>query len=90
MHGAQHAGDELVNAVTLLHQWYKGRNPALVVAHISEMRENQFLKLLDLILQSHEVCDGLVTFVRVIDRLQADVLLVLESTCLLSACRPIL
>lgn len=80
MHGSEHAGDELVDTVALLNERYKGGDSALIVPHVAEVRENQLLELLDLVLQHHEVADGLVTLVGVVDGLQAQVLLVLEGT----------
>lgn len=80
MHGSKHAGDELVDTVTLLNERYQGGNSTLVVPHVAEVREDELLELLDLILQHHEVADGLVTLVGVVDGLQAQVLLVLKGT----------
>lgn len=44
------------------------------------MRENQLLERIDLILQVHEIVNRLITLVRIVDRLQTDILLVLEQT----------
>jgi hypothetical protein len=44
------------------------------------VREDQLLELLNLILQHHQVADGLVTFIGVVDSLQAQVLLILEGS----------
>ncbi|KAL1840656.1 hypothetical protein VTK73DRAFT_3704 [Phialemonium thermophilum] len=79
MHGAQHAGDKLVDAVALGDQGHQGRDAALVVAHAPEVREDELLELVDLVLQGHEVGDGLVALVGVVDGFQGDVLLVLEG-----------
>lgn len=80
MHCAQHASDELVNSVTLLDKRDKCRDATLVVSHIAEVREDQLLELFNLVLQNHKVADGLVTFVRVVDGLQAEILLVFEGS----------
>lgn len=45
------------------------------------MREDEFLEGIDLILQCHKVGDSLITLVGVVDRLQTNVFLVLESAC---------
>lgn len=79
MHGAKHARNELVYTVALMHKWYKGGYTAFVVADITEMGEYEFLELFDLVLQHHEICDSLVAFVRVVDRFETDVFLILES-----------
>lgn len=79
MHGAEHAGDELVDAVTLLHQRHESRYPALVVLATPEIGKDQLLECLDLVLQVHQVGNGLVTLIGVVDGFQTDVLLVLES-----------
>lgn len=78
MHGSEHAGDKLVDAVALLHKRYQGRNTALIVADVSEMGEDQFLKLFNLVLQDHEIGDGLVAFIRIVDCFQAEVLFVFK------------
>jgi hypothetical protein len=79
VHGPQHAGDELVDAVALLDKRDEGGDAALVVPDVSEVGEDELLELLNLVLQGHEVGDGLVPFVGVVDGLEADVLLVLEG-----------
>ena len=80
MHCTQHAGDEFVDTVALLDQGHKRSDPAFVVSNMSEVGEDQLLELLDLVLQRHEVRDSLVAFIGVVDGLQADILLVFEST----------
>jgi len=50
MHGAQHAGDELVDTIALLDQWNQGCYPALVVRAASEVREDELLEGVNLIL----------------------------------------
>lgn len=53
MHSSQHAGDEFVDAVALLNQRDQRGYPALVVTITAEMGEYQFLKLLNLVLETH-------------------------------------
>lgn len=60
MHGSQHASNELVDAVTLLDKGHQCRDTALIVGTGLEMREDQLLKSINLILQSHEIGDGLI------------------------------
>ena len=43
------------------------------------MREYQFLELLYPILEHHQVRNGLVAFIRIIDSLQADIFLIFEG-----------
>lgn len=80
MHSSQHARDKLVDAITLLNQRHKRRDAALVVTNVPEVRKDQLLKLLNLVLQSHQVGNRLVPLIRVVDRLQTDVLLILERS----------
>jgi len=63
VHCAQHASNELVNTVTLLHKWHQGRNTALIVRTGLEMREDQLLETVDLVLQGHEIGNSLITIV---------------------------
>jgi hypothetical protein len=98
VHGSQHAGDELVDTITLLHKRDQCRDSTFIVCAGLEIREDEFLEGIDLILQSHKIGDGLVTaqtstsiyfqshtdqysapFVRIIDRLQTNVLLILKQ-----------
>lgn len=79
MHSPQHTSNKLVNPITLLYKRYQRRNPTLVVRPGQEMRENQLLERIDLILQVHEIVNRLITLVRIIDRFQTDILLVLEQ-----------
>lgn len=78
MHRAEHACNELVDAIALLHKRYQGRYPALIVPTAPEMREDKLLELLDFVLQGHQIGYSLVSFVWVIDPLQTYVFLVLE------------
>lgn len=80
MHGAQHASNEFVNSIALLDQRHQGSDPTLVVSNVSEVRKDQFLELLYLVLQHHQIRDGLVSLVWVVDRFEAEIFLVLEST----------
>lgn len=61
MHCSQHARNELVNSITLLHQRYQRRDSALIVSARLEMRENELLKRIDLVLQSHKIGNGLIS-----------------------------
>jgi hypothetical protein len=81
MHSTQHASDEFVDAITLLDQGNQRSNAAFVVCAAAEVRENKLLEGIDLILQSHQVGNGLVSLVRVVDRLETDVFLILERSC---------
>ena len=60
MHRSQHACNKFVNAIAFLHQRYQRRDPTLIIVPIAEACENQFLESLNLILQSHQIGDGLV------------------------------
>lgn len=55
VHSTQHAGDELVDAITLLNQWRQGRYPALVVVAATKVRKDELLERVNLILQRHQV-----------------------------------
>ena len=66
VHGPQHACDKLVYSITLLDQRNKGRDTTLVAADVPEMRKDEFLKLLNLVLQVHQVRDCLVSDVQVV------------------------
>jgi hypothetical protein len=85
VHSAQHASDELVDAIALLDQGNQRSNAALVVCAAAEVREDQLLEGVDLVLQGHQVGDGLVSLVGVVDGLETDVLLILERSC---PCQP--
>jgi uncharacterized FAD-dependent dehydrogenase len=61
VHGAQHAGGELVNGITFLNQGHESSNPALVVGRGAEVGEHELLELVNLILQVHQVRNGLVS-----------------------------
>lgn len=80
MHGAQHASDKFVYSIALLDQWHQGRDPTLVVSDVSKVRKDQFLELLYLVLQHHQIRDGLVSLVWVVDRFEAEIFFILEST----------
>lgn len=60
MHGSQHAGNELVDAITLLHKWHQCRDSTFIVRAGLEVREDELLEGIDLILQTHQIADGLV------------------------------
>lgn len=55
VHGPKHACDELVNTITLLYKGYERRDAAFVVVGASEMGEDEFLELVYLVLQCHQV-----------------------------------
>lgn len=61
MHCSQHARNEFVDAVTFLHQGYQRRDSALVVGTTSKVGEDKLLESINLVLQSHEICDGLIS-----------------------------
>jgi hypothetical protein len=61
VHGAQHAGDELVNSITLLDQGHQTGDLALIVQPASKVSKNELLECLDLVLKIHKVGDGLVS-----------------------------
>lgn len=79
MHGPEHARDKLVDTITLGDERYQSRDAALVVSDAPEVGEDELLELVDLVLQVHQVGDGFVAFVGIINRLEADVFLVLEG-----------
>lgn len=79
VHSTQHAGNELIDTVALLDQRHQGRDATLVVTGTSEVGEDELLELLNLILQDHEIGDGLVAFVGVVDGLETQVFLVLKG-----------
>lgn len=60
MHGTEHARDEAVDAVGLLDERDEGGDAALVVGRAAEVGEDELLERVDLILERHEVRDGLV------------------------------
>lgn len=70
VHGSQHARNELVDAIALRDQRHQGTDPALVVGTTAEVRKDELLEAVDLVLQGHEIGDGLVAFVGIVDRLQ--------------------
>lgn len=60
MHSAQHAGDELVDTVTLLYEAHQSGYPALIVTSALKMREDEFLESIDLVLERHEIGDSFI------------------------------
>lgn len=78
MQRPQHARQELVDTITLLYQRDQRRNPALIVHARPEMRKDKLLKKIDLVLKVHHLGDGLVPLIGVVDRLERNVLLILE------------
>jgi hypothetical protein len=67
MHGAQHAGNKLVYAIALLHQGHQRSNSTLVVGAAPEVRENELLERIDLILKGHQVGDCFISLVWIVD-----------------------
>ena len=84
MHGPHHAGDEAVDAIAFLDLRDQGRDAALVVLAGAKVGKDELLEAVDLVLQVHEVRDGLVAFIRVVNAFEGDVFLVLEQAVELS------
>lgn len=61
MHSAHHASDETVNPPTLLNQRYEGGDSTFITGRVTEVRKDHLLEGVDLVLQPHEVGDGLVS-----------------------------
>lgn len=61
MHSSQHAGNELVNTITLLDQRHQRRDSALIVGTRLEVRKDKLLETVNLILQGHEIGNSLVS-----------------------------
>jgi len=80
MHSSQHASDELVDAVALLHEGNQCSDSAFIVGAASEVRKDELLERVDLILQRHQVRNRLVSLVGIVDRLETDILLIFESS----------
>lgn len=80
MEGAKHACNEFIYAITLMDEGNKSRDSAFVVTNVAKVRKDELLELLNLILQHHEICDGLVAFVGVIDGLETDVFFVFKCS----------
>jgi hypothetical protein len=94
MHSPKHRCDEFVNSIALLHKRYEGRNSALICT-TAEMGEDKLLERVDSVLEYHKIGDSLIPemisynlryvlnylpFIGIVDRLQADVFLVLKET----------
>lgn len=60
MHGAHHASDELVDTIAFLHEWHKRGDTTFVVGRTVEVSEYEFLERFYLILEIHQVGNGLV------------------------------
>ena len=60
MHRPQHARDELVYSIALLNEGNQCGDTAFIVSSASEMRKYQLLEAVNLILQCHQVRDGLI------------------------------
>lgn len=61
MHGPQHARDKLVDAVTFLDKRYKSGNTTFVINSRSEVRKYEFLECLNLVLESHQIGNGVIS-----------------------------
>ena len=61
VHGSQHACDELVDSIAFRDERNERRDTALVVRSGLEVREDELLEGIDLVLQGHEVGDCLIT-----------------------------
>ncbi len=61
VHGAEHRGKELVDTVALLDKGAQEPRCGIVVGGASEVGKDELLKLLNLILEIHEIHDGLVS-----------------------------
>ena len=62
VHRAEHTSDEAVDTPTLLHQRNERRYTAFVACGVTEVSEDHPLEGVDLVLQTHEVGDGLVSW----------------------------
>ena len=60
MHCSQHASNELVDSIALLDQGHQCRDTAFIVSAGLEMREDQLLESINLVLQGHEIGNSLV------------------------------
>lgn len=78
VHSASHRGNETVDTVRFLDERNEGCNPAFVASGIFKVRKDELLKRVYLILEVHQVVDGFVAFIGVIDSLQANVLFILK------------
>lgn len=61
MHRSQHASDKPVDTPTLFHQGNKRAYPTFIVGRVTEIREDQPLERIYLVLQAHQVRNSLVT-----------------------------
>ena len=60
VHSTQHARDEAIYAPTLLDKGDESRDTTLIVGRMAEMSKDHLLEGVDLVLQAHEIGDGLV------------------------------
>lgn len=84
--GPKHACNELVDSITLMYKRNQRRDAAFVIADIAKVRKDELLELLNLVLQYHEIVDGLVPFVGVIDGLETNIFFVLERSVEFGMC----
>lgn len=61
MHCSRHACDEAIDTVRFLDERDQRSDSTLIVTALLEQCENEFLKGIDLILQCHEILDGLIS-----------------------------
>jgi len=61
VHSSEHTGDEPVDSVAFLDERDEGRDSTFVVGGSSEVSEGELLEGVDLVLEGHEVGDGLVS-----------------------------
>lgn len=78
VNGPHHVDDEFIDAVGFLDLRDQGGNATLVIT-TCEVGKDELLEAVDLILQSHEVGDGFVAFVWVMDAFEGYILFVLEQ-----------
>ena len=57
MHSPEHAGNKAVDAVAFVDERYQRGDFAFIICAVAEMREDQLLKGVDLVLELHEVRD---------------------------------
>jgi len=67
MHCPKHAGNKFINAVAFCNKRYKSRYSAFIVSDVAKMGKDQLLKLVNLVLKGHQVGDGFVAFIWVVN-----------------------
>lgn len=61
MHCSKHTCSKFINSVAFLDERDQCRYPSFVIGATSEMRKDEFLKFIDLVLKTHQVHNGLIT-----------------------------